>query len=269
MSEAPATDAFFVPDGEGFVATDWTRGPWSAQHQHAGPPAALLARAIERLVVDEGFTVTRMTLELLSAVPIAPLAIITSPLRVGRTVQRIDATLVADGRPVCRATGLALRVADVALPSLPRDPEESPPPGPDVSAPFRFHFFVTGDVGYHTAMEGRLARGVWGQGAVAMWLRPRVALVPGEAPSPLQRVMIAADSGNGVAVVLDPARYTFMNADLTVSLHRSPDGDWVCLDAMTRVERRGVGLTTTRLWDQRGRVGMALQTLVVAARDAG
>jgi hypothetical protein len=265
----PPTDAFFLPEGEGFVATEWTRGPWSAHHQHAGPPSALLARAIERLVAGEGFAVTRMTLELLSPIPIAPLSIETSPLRAGRTVQRIDATLSAGDRALCRATGLALRMADVALPPVPIDPEEPSPPPPEASPPFRFPFFVTGDVGYHTSMEGRLARGVWGQGAVKMWMRPRVALVAGETSSPLQRVMISADSGNGVAVVLDPARYTFMNADLTVALHRPPDGDWVCLDAMTRVEPRGVGLTTTRLWDARGRIGIALQTLVVAARDTG
>jgi len=29
---------FFVPDGDGFVATVSTRGPWSPTHQHGGPP---------------------------------------------------------------------------------------------------------------------------------------------------------------------------------------------------------------------------------------
>jgi hypothetical protein len=37
---------FFVPDGEAFVTTESTRGPWSRQHQHGSPPAALLARAM-------------------------------------------------------------------------------------------------------------------------------------------------------------------------------------------------------------------------------
>jgi acyl-CoA thioesterase len=90
--------------------------------------------------------------------------------------------------------------------------------------------------------------------------------VLGELPSPLQRVMIAADSGNGVAVVLDPARYTFINADLTVYLHRPPVGEWVCLDAVTLPERSGLGVSRSRLWDRDGPLGWALQSLVVEAR---
>lgn len=42
-------DALFVPDGDRFVATEHTHGPWSEDHQHAGPPAALIARALEAL----------------------------------------------------------------------------------------------------------------------------------------------------------------------------------------------------------------------------
>jgi hypothetical protein len=99
-----------------------------------------------------------------------------------------------------------------------------------------------------------------------VWIRARVPLVLGEAPSPLQRVMIAADSGNGVAVVLDPARYTFINADLTVYLHRPPVGEWLCLDALTLPERSGVGVSQSRLWDRHGPLGWALQSLVVEAR---
>ena len=79
--------------------------------------------------------------------------------------------------------------------------------------------------------------------------------------------MIAADSGNGIAVVLDPARYTFVNADLTVYLHRAPVGEWVGLEAVTVPEPTGIGLTRSRLWDHDGPFGWALQSLVVEARS--
>ena len=39
---------FYVFDGGHFVSSELTRGPWDADAQHAGPPAALLARALER-----------------------------------------------------------------------------------------------------------------------------------------------------------------------------------------------------------------------------
>ena len=46
----------------------------------------------------------------------------------------------------------------------------------------------------------------------------RHPLVAGEEPSPLQRVLIAADAGNGVSAALDWRRYLFINTDLSVHL---------------------------------------------------
>jgi hypothetical protein len=115
-------------------------------------------------------------------------------------------------------------------------------------------------------VETRIARGRWGQGPVAAWMRSRVPLVAGETPSPLQRLLLVADSASGVAVVLDYARYTFVNADLTVALHRLPEGDWICLDASTVAEAHGVGLTRARLWDAQGPLGVSLQCCLLEPR---
>jgi hypothetical protein len=94
----------------------------------------------------------------------------------------------------------------------------------------------------------------------------RTPLVAGEEPSPLQRVMVAADSGNGVSATLDWSRFLFINVDLTVHLHRMPATDWVCLDAVTIPEPNGLGLSDTALYDERGSIGRALQTLLVRER---
>src|SRR3989454_401235 len=106
-----------------------------------------------------------------------------------------------------------------ALPEALGDLEPAPSP-PEASAPFEFPFFVD-PVGYHSAVEVRIARGTWGKGPVAAWMRPRVPLVAGEVPSPLQRLLVAADSASGLAVVLDHTRYTFVNAHLTVTVTKS------------------------------------------------
>ena len=255
-------DAYFVPHGDRFAATEHTRGPWSPDHQHGGPPAALLARACERLVAATGMAVVRMTVELLAPVPIATVDVMATIARAGRKVQRLEATLSAGDRPVCRATGLAIRVADTGV-STPSETLDLAKPAD--SAPFVFPFF-RGGLGYAVAVETRLARGTWGEGDAALWIRTRVPLVDGEVPSPLQRVMIAADSGNGIAVVVDPKQWTFVNADLSVALHRPPAGEWVCVDAHTTVEPNGIGLTRTRLLDERGVIGLGHQSLVIDAR---
>ena len=264
-----SSGAFFLPDGDDrFVAAEHGRGPWSPGHLHAGPPSALLARAIERAAGDGPALVARLTVELLSPVPIGPLIeVATSTLRAGRAVQRLEATLTADGRVLARASGLATRIQAVDLPAVKPEPADPPPP-PESGLPFAFPVFHGQAVGYQTAVDARIVRGGFGENPTAVWIRSRVPLVLGEAPSPLQRVMIAADSGNGIAVVLDAARYTFVNADLSVYLHRALVGEWVCLDAVTIPEPTGIGLTRSRLWDRDGPIGWALQSLLVEARSA-
>jgi hypothetical protein len=260
--------AFFLPDGnDRFVATEHGRGPWSPGHLHAGPPSALLARALERVAGEGAALVTRLTVELLSPAPIGPLEVATATLRAGRTVQRLEGTLSAGGRVLARASGLVTRIQAVDLPPVKPEPADSPPP-PESGSPFAFPVFHGLAVGYQTAVDARIVRGGFGENPTTVWIRSRVPLVRGEAPSPLQRVMIAADSGNGIAVVLDPARYTFVNADLTVYLHRAPVGEWVCLEAVTVPEPTGIGLTRSRLWDLDAPFGWALQSLVVEARAA-
>jgi len=260
-------DAFFLPDGnDRFVATEHGRGPWSPDHQHAGPPSALLARAIERAAAGGPAIVTRLTVELFAPVPIGALEVTTSTLRAGRVVRRQEATLAAGGRVLARASGLAIRVQAVDFPPVKPEPRDPPPP-PESGTPFAFPVFHGNAIGYQTAVDARIVRGGYGQNPTTVWIRARVPLVLGEAPSPLARTMIAADSGNGVAVVLDPTRYTFINADLTVALHRRPAGEWVCLDSVTLPEPTGVGVTRSRLWDLDGPFGWALQSLVIEARS--
>ncbi len=66
---------------------------------------------------------------------------------------------------------------------------------------------------------------------------------------------------------LDFAHYVFVNPDLTVYLHRPAMGEWVCLDASTRLGTSGVAVAESALWDVRGPIGRSLQSLVVEQRD--
>jgi hypothetical protein len=260
VSESPA---FFVREGDRLVASVSTGGPWSPEHQHGGPPAALLVRALEALVGDDAVLV-RLTFDLLRPVPIAPLVTRAEVTRVGSRVRRLQATLTAvDGTAVVQAAALALRTAAV-LPASIDDGGPVPPPV-EMAAPFQFPFFSR-SVGYHTAVETRIADGTWGKGPVTAWMRLRAPLVAGETTSPIQRLVALADSASGLAVVLPPADFTFVNADLTVLVHRPPAGEWIGIEAATVAEAHGVGVTRARLWDARGAVGASLQTCVVERR---
>jgi hypothetical protein len=113
-------------------------------------------------------------------------------------------------------------------------------------------------------MEIRFVRGRFeGPGPAAAWFRLRQPVVAGEEPTPVQRAVAAADFGNGIGAELSFGSAVFINPDLTVSLHRPPVGEWVCLDARTRFGPPGVGAAESALWDTRGRIGRAVQSLYI------
>jgi hypothetical protein len=274
-------DAFFERDGDVYVPSELTRGPWDPGSQHAGPPTALIGRELERLDSESPRQVGRITFEIMRPVPIAPLRVEARVVRPGRSVEMSEATLAdADGETLVRATAWRLRDAEVAIPT-----ELTSEGGSDVAAPgastlrpghvppapaesAERDFFDTGQsVGYHTAMEYRFASGAFLEpGPATVWMRMRQPLVAGEGPTPLQRVLVAADSGNGVSATLDWSRFLFINVDLTVHLNRMPATEWVCLDAITIPDPTGIGIADTALYDERGPIGRAAQTLLVGER---
>jgi hypothetical protein len=257
-------DAFYEPSGGAFAPTELTRGPWDPDAQHAGPPAALLGRALEGCEPREGAEFGRLTFEILKPVPLAPLTVEARVVRPGRSVELLEATLSDESGELMRARGWRLVTREVEL--EPEPARDEPPAGPETAEPG--DFFPTGqDVGYHTAMDYRFVRGGFLEpGPATVWMRMRQPLVAAEEPSPLQRVLTAADSGNGVSAALDWQRYLFINTDLSVHLMRMPEGEWVCLDAVTYPEPHGIGMADTSIWDERGRIGRGAQTLLVRSR---
>ena len=259
-------EAFYERNGDGFLATELTRGPWDPGAQHAGPPSALVCREVERLADAAEFQVGRVTFEILRPVPIGPVAVEAEVVRPGRRVQMFEASLRGEGdEPLIRARGWRIRTAELELPAGLTELGE-PPPGPEEGS--EPEFFRTGqDVGYHTAMEWRsLEGGFLEPGPATFWMRQACPLVEGEEPSPLQRTMVIADVGNGISAVLNPLEYLFINVDLTVHLERMPEGEWVCVDAVTRPRPNGVGSAESELSDRSGRIGRAVQTLLFAER---
>jgi acyl-coenzyme A thioesterase PaaI-like protein len=255
-------DAFYLPLGDNrYLATPATEGPWSPEFQHGGPPTALLVHAMEQTGPRDTALLTRITAEFVAPVPVAELRTVTRVVRDGRNTQLLAAELVAADRTVMRAAAWRLRRTGLAgLDTVGDGPPPAIPTG-TVDSP------VGLDFGYAAAVEWRVAAGTTtGPGPATVWTRLRTAVVAGTDPSGVQRVVAVADSGSGVSAELDFAGWSFLNVDLTVHLVRPPVDEWVCLDARTQVDPGGVGLAETRLWDRRGRIGTAAQSLLVTPR---
>jgi len=254
-----------VRENDGYRATPLSGSPWSPEALHGGPPAALLAREIERFEEGERFRVARITVELLRPVPFGRLEVSTHLRRPGRNVQLVEATLRSPDHEVARATGLRIRRGEITLPDAARD-DTPPPPGPSEGRPPAtrsgpFH------PGFHSeGVEHRFIRGSFDvSGPAVDWIRIKYPLLDGEPLSPLCRACAAADFGNGVSGLV-PGTHTYINPDLTVYLHRYPEGEWICLDAVTRIEADGIGLAQSQLYDERGPIGCSTQSLIVSER---
>lgn len=263
---------FPLVEGEGFFqrlgpdlfqATKWTRGPWDSAYQHGGPPSALVAGRLEAML-DESFRVARVSIEIPRPVPVGRLRLERAVRRDGSSVRILTGRLWNDqGKLVLSAEVLALAEAELDMEAASPPMDEQPPAA---GRSERFPFFEALD-NYAAAMELRFTRGAFGDGDVMAWLRMRVSLLEGEKPSPLERVMVAADSGNGVSQRLSVRDFTFVNPDLDVTLVRHPEGEWIGLGARTDFDARGIGIADTRLYDPQGPIGRGTQTLVVRRRS--
>jgi acyl-CoA thioesterase len=259
--------AFYLPTGaDTFRATPAAQGPWDPEYQHGGPPTALLAAAVERHAGPDGLRVARMTAEFLRPVPLDEVAVRVATIRPGRRVQLVEAELVHGDAVVVAAR--VWRHAATADPAPGRTVSTPPPPvpPPDGGAlPALWDSF-----GYGRALEWRPTAGDPGNGGPsAVWARMRVPLVAGWDVTGLDRLLVLADSTNGVSLELPLTEWLSMPTGLTVTVLRPPTGEWVHLDARTHLAGDGVGLSHGQLSDPDGLVAMATQPLHVARVGTG
>ncbi|VBA54615.1 hypothetical protein LAUMK191_03155 [Mycobacterium attenuatum] len=247
-----------------FDSTDYTRSNWNPEIQHGSPPLALLTKLIEEVSANSGLRIGRLGLDILGAIPVAPVRARAWVERPGSRVCLTVAELRADRedgstRAVARVAAWLMAVsdtADVASERYPPVVEASAEPLPAV-------FADAG--GYFDAINWRPQQSGEQSGAVS-WFTPTAHIVDTDPTTALQRLAVVVDCANGVGAVLDPNQFLFMNTDTVVHLHRLPAGDDFALRARASVGPDGVGVTTAEVYDKTGFIGTSAQTLLVQRR---
>jgi hypothetical protein len=211
----------------------------------------------------DGMRVARITNEFLGSIPRVPLTAETSVLRDGRRIRLIEASLLADGKPV--AIARAWQIATSGEGGIPAEgmASEAAPPLPDAMPQKYFSSFR--HWGYGESIEWRWVRGSYDSaGEAVVWARPQIPLVAGQPLHPLERILVVADSANGVSSALNPREWLFVPPAITVTLHRYPEGEWVYLAATSMLAADGLGSTLGTLGDKDGQIGSVAQPLLVA-----
>jgi acyl-coenzyme A thioesterase PaaI-like protein len=252
-------EAIFRVDGAHVVTSPDAAGPWDPNMQHGGAQASLVVWAAERIPAAVPMQVARVTIDLMRPVPVAPLTLETEVLREGRKIQLCAVRLFANGTLTVGATVLKIKKQAQALPddviALPLDV-----PAPEQSR------LEPQNSPFGLGMTIRAARGRFGGlGPGAIWYRADRPLVEGSPISQAMRAAAASDFCNASSA-LDYRKWTFLNADLTVSMAREPVGEWILLDAVSWIGPDGAGLAMARLADMRGYFGRCAQSLVIERR---
>jgi hypothetical protein len=261
--------SFYEPLGDGrYSATRATESPWDRRLQHGSPPTALLVHEIERAYPRADVRVARINAEFLGPIPRDTARIRTAIARPGKRIEMLEATLLDErsGRDV--ATVRVWRIAVQADAELERRAALSAEPAGLPDAPVLALFGIpAGDWGYADAIEWRFARGGPTEfGPASVWTRPRIPLVAGEPLGPLDRILVVADSANGVSNVLPFSDWLFVPPTLSIALQRHAAGEWVNLDATTTLGPDGHGVSTFTLADRSGYLGGGTQALLVERR---
>jgi hypothetical protein len=264
-----APSALFVREGGSFVPTEIARGPWDPGALHGGPVAALVGGLVAAHdPAPDGTTppLVRMAVDLLRPVPLAPLTVDVRTTRPGRKVQLVEASMTAGDVEVLRARGLRVRALELEVEGVVAD--DVAPPGPEHGRrpdEFRGEW----EAFHNRAVTMSYVEGSFeSPGPATVWVRLDAAVVEGEEVTPFQRVAATADFGNGVSAAVSWEDFTFINPDLTVTVARPAEGEWVCLRARTFPGPLAAGFAESEIFDRRGRVGRAVQSILLERRPS-
>lgn len=262
----------FELDGDKYVPTDWARGPWDPALLHGGPPAALLAHALEEERNDSALWTTRITIDLLRPVRLAPLRTSRQVVREGKRIKLVDAFLHDGDTLVARASGLMLRRN--------ADPAQSPASAAQLLVP-SWEALPPRDVGhvgnlgdldggdtrlFHRGTEFRTVPKTQPDRNFAVWIRIPYLLLPDQPLAGLEYVAAISDYVNAAGTMAHPARRGFINADITLNLHREASGEWICMESISRPDHAGIATSAVSIHDAAGLLGSASSCCLANAR---
>jgi len=245
----PEDDALFHQDGDVYIPTHLTEGPWDPNAQFGGAPAALLATLIEEVPSLVPMQVARFVVDLMRPVPLDALVPRVRIVREGKRIQVVTASLLSGSIEMVRSSALRIRRLDLGNMDLPDGASPTPLPGsprPSEEEPF---------AGRHAPGSRRaveyLFEGKGGYYQDPAWVRLCVDVISGQPATPLARLAYTADLASGIGVERD-LPVTGINADLSINVIRYPDDVWIGLAGRGWINRTGVGQVQAHLFDTQG-----------------
>ena len=270
--EISKQDAIFQLDGETLLPSSLANGPWYPGTAHGSAMMLMAALAVEKHIAKLPIQLTRLTVDMMKAVPIAPIELHTKVRKSGRYMDVLDIAIHSAGDEYVRASAMCFRVDQVPV------AERLKHSGPALTLPDplpeSFFNFAAKRPGFHHAIEIRID--VEAKPAI-IWIRLKQPVLPNFATTPLLRVALAADWTYSVPSIahrlrtgegFDSQPFFSINPDTTLNLQRPAQGEWIGIQTHASFDDLGAGTAMGQIFDQQGALGFCSQSVLIRSRPA-
>ena len=265
MNDRPESGAGYYEriDDSRFKPTAHASGAWNPGEVHFSPLSGLVVHAIDRhreARAGDGLALGRISFDILGFLALDECEVRVETVRPGRTIELVEAVVTVADRRVVTARAWFLAATGTAAVA---GGGAQPLPDPEGLESWPLHTVWAG--GYVASLDVRPVAAPQ-PGRTTAWINTGMDLVAGEKVSPQAEFVSRVDVANGIAAREPMDSWVFPNVDLTVHLHRQPEGRWTGLDTSVVFGPTGLGVTSSVLHDVRGPVGRAEQLLTVRPR---
>jgi len=251
---------FFTRDGERFVPTDISRGPWGPSSLHGRVVIGLLGAEIERRHSEPEFIPARLTVDMFKLPDLSPLEVRTRVVRDGYRIRVIEAELFSAGASVALATSQLLRRTEAPPGMVWTAPNWDVPRPDDLPAP------ISAQANMNGMWASRPIVGAMGtHGDRRVWMKEIRDLADGYPLTPFGRVAMAADFVSPFANAGDRG-LRYINSDVTLYLCRLPASEWVGFEVVNHQASDGVAIGECFLYDEQGPIGSAATCALAQGR---
>ena len=256
-------DHLFSKTGSVYTPTAYAAGPFG--NLHGGAAAAIMASAVLDHIPPGFFPVSQRS-EFLRSTPLSDLEVAVTQVRDGKTQLVFDATIKSKGSDQVSARTSISFYKPVETELI--EPTTLKPWGghtdpnsmmtaPDMPSPSGAEKWMICATDVRTEMKG------------VFWFRWRGALVEGQTNHWFTRLVGPSDWVGGFIAPGFPMPSkvgVWPNTDLSVQVDRPLIGDWIGLRPRGQYRREGLGQAHAELFDQAGRLGNALASVISPLR---
>ena len=273
ISKNLSTPALFIQlETRQYQPTEFSTGPWIENTLHGSAMLGLIAHVAEQSPSDYPCQISRLTVDMMKAAPMATLDVEVIQRSAGRNLNTLDIFMRCSDKLYVQASVLRIRVNPLPIPEeLRYQPEfKLPPP---LAKPYfdeaeeSSKFCEIIDLRFDDDIEPGI-----------LWLLFSAAVVQGFTLSGIERAAMAVDwtystffIREGVRAMKQGKEYTpdfiSINLDSTLNMSRIPVGDWIGIQSRPHYDAFGSGFAAGWVVDQKGLFGAAQETLLVRTID--